>query len=124
MDPSGDPVSSLGPAGLGVNSRAGIDRLWGLGRSRHLKRNRGAPSPPERKAYPHGRPVAAGACLQQALRRKRKRPNGKGTGCDELIAAVESGVVAVSTAGVLAGLPEQEQKAVVTRGAARAAIRR
>ncbi len=38
-------------------------------------------------------------------------------GCDELVAAVESGAVAVSPAGALAGLPEAEQKSVVAGGA-------
>ncbi|MBI3693642.1 MAG: ParB N-terminal domain-containing protein [Acidobacteria bacterium] len=42
-------------------------------------------------------------------------------GCNELIAAVESGAVAVSPAGVLAGLPEEEQKKVVAGGAKEAA---
>ena len=42
-------------------------------------------------------------------------------GSDELIAVVESGGLAVSTASVLAGLPEAEQKKVVASGAKEAA---
>jgi hypothetical protein len=46
------------------------------------------------------------SCALQALR----------TGCFELLAAVESGALAVSTAAVLAQLPEPEQKSLVTAG--------
>ncbi len=42
-------------------------------------------------------------------------------GCGELVAAVESGALAVSTASVLAGLPEEEQKSVVAGGVKEAA---
>lgn len=38
-------------------------------------------------------------------------------GCEELITAVESGVLAVSTAAPLAGLPEEEQKNAIAAGA-------
>jgi len=43
------------------------------------------------------------------------------TGCAELIAAVESGALAVSSASALAGLPHEEQKKVVAGGAREAA---
>ena len=42
-------------------------------------------------------------------------------GCSELLAAVESGVLAVSTAAALSGLPEEEQKNVLAGGAKEAA---
>ena len=42
-------------------------------------------------------------------------------GSAELIAAAESGVSAVSPAGALAGLPEEEQKKAVVGGAKEAA---
>jgi len=70
--------------------------------------------------FPHRRPssVSAGILINVSPRLIGYGIRVLRDGCEELIAAVESGQVAVSTASSLAGLPGTEQARVVAGGAA------